>query len=91
MNKKHLNIRISGRVQGVFFRASAQSEAWKLGIKGFVKNEFDGSVYIEAEGAETQLNQFIQWCRLGPAHAMVKKIQMADGGLEDFEEFQVRY
>jgi acylphosphatase len=50
--KKHFNIRISGRVQGVFFRASTKAKAEELGISGFVQNEPDGSVYIEAEGEE---------------------------------------
>jgi len=91
MNKKHLNIRVSGKVQGVFFRASTQGEARRLGINGFVRNEFDGSVCIEAEGLESQLDKFIQWCRLGPPHATVKNLQVMDGDMEDFEEFRVRY
>ena len=91
MEKKHVNIRVSGRVQGVFFRASTQGEARRLGINGFVRNEFDGSVYIEAEGLEPQVDQFIQWCRLGPPHAAVKTIRVRDGDLESFEEFRVRY
>jgi acylphosphatase len=46
----HVSIRISGKVQGVFFRASTKGKAEQYGINGFVRNEKDGSVYIEAEG-----------------------------------------
>ncbi len=60
---KHLNIKIHGQVQGVFFRDSAKQAADKLGIKGFAKNEADGTVYIEAEGEEAGLGKFLEWCR----------------------------
>lgn len=59
---EHLNITIKGVVQGVFFRKSAQEEAYRLRIAGFVQNESDGSVYIEAEGMEEDLDEFIAWC-----------------------------
>ena len=54
---KHYNIRIFGIVQGVYFRASTKMEADRLGVNGFVQNEMDGSVYIEAEGSAEQLKQ----------------------------------
>jgi acylphosphatase len=50
---KHINIKITGKVQGVFFRASTKAVADQIGVKGFVKNEKDGSVYVEAEGLAT--------------------------------------
>ncbi len=50
--KRHLDIHISGKVQRVFFRKNAAAQARKLGLTGFVKNEDDGSVYIETEGEE---------------------------------------
>lgn len=60
MEIKHLNIKIYGQVQGVFFRASAKEEAEKLGVKIFPRNETDGSVFIEAEGEEEKLKKFVQ-------------------------------
>jgi acylphosphatase len=91
MNNKHLNIQVTGRVQGVFFRASTQSEAQALGIKGFVRNEFDGSVYMEAEGPEGHLEKFIHWCRQGPPYAAVKNLKVTPGDMQNFREFLIRY
>lgn len=91
MSGKHLNIKVTGRVQGVFFRASTQSEAQALGIKGFVRNEFDGSVYIEAEGIEEQLDKFVHWCRHGPSYAAVKDLKVMEGDMQHYTEFLVRY
>jgi acylphosphatase len=64
-------IRVSGKVQGVFFRASTKTEADRLGIAGFVRNEPDGSVFIDAEGPDVALAEFTNWCRKGPSHARV--------------------
>ena len=49
---EHWNFRISGKVQGVFFRDSTQTEADRLGLKGIIRNESDGTVYAEVEGKE---------------------------------------
>lgn len=84
---KHLNIKIYGSVQGVFFRVTAQQEADKLGITGFARNEADGSVYIEAEGNETSLNKFLEWCRKGPKLAQVGKVDVSEAPLKNFSEF----
>ena len=67
MEKKLLyKIQITGDVQGVGFRWCAANEARSRGINGFVRNETDGSVYIEAEGYRDQLNYFVSWCESGP-------------------------
>ena len=58
---KHINIKIIGRVQGVGFRRAARDEARYLGIKGYIRNEPDGSVYLEAEGDELAISQFVIW------------------------------
>ena len=52
---KHLKIKVSGKVQGVWFRAATQVEAKRLGISGFVRNEADGGVYLEAEAEAAPL------------------------------------
>jgi len=59
---KHLNLKVLGRVQGVGFRYSALRAARSYGIKGFVRNEPDGSVYMEVEGEEMNLGLFLDWC-----------------------------
>lgn len=86
---KHLKIRVFGRVQGVFFRSSARDEAVRLGIKGYTKNEPDGTVYMEIEGVEKNLEKFIDWCKKGPGHAQVEKIQVSQNNLKNFDKFDI--
>lgn len=89
--KKHLNIQIGGKVQGVWFRGSAKAVAEQLGITGFVRNEPDGSVYAEAEGDPVKLDQFLQWCRQGPERARVEKVESHEiAFLQGFDTFEVR-
>lgn len=87
---KHLSIKVHGRVQGVFFRDAAKAEADKLGIRGFARNESDGSVYIEAEGGEEALARFAAWCKRGPRHADVSKIETGEGPVVGFGDFLVK-
>lgn len=86
--KIHLNIKISGQVQGVFFRVSAKKEADILNLKGFAKNEDDGSVYIEIEGEENSITKFISWCKKGPALAKVENINTQVGKIQNFKDFK---
>lgn len=71
---KHLTVKIYGQVQAVGFRYSAGHVARQLGITGFARNEPDGSVYIEAEGEEVALKDFLSWCGKGPQLARVEKV-----------------
>ena len=89
MKKKHFNIRVYGSVQGVFFRASARTHAQALDITGLARNESDGSVYMEAEGEEKNLKQFIEWCRRGPERAIVTNVEAEEGALKNFSSFEV--
>lgn len=84
---KHLNIKVSGFVQGIFYRATAKEEAEKHNITGFARNEPDGSVYIEAEGEEDKLNKFLQWCHKGPPLAKVEKVETTETSLKNFQSF----
>lgn len=86
---KHVSIKISGNVQGVFFRASTKDVAEKLGINGFVRNEINGSVYIEAEGEEKILKQFVDWCQHGPPHAIVENVSVVEGGVQHYTKFEI--
>lgn len=88
--KKHLKITVRGRVQKVWYRAKAGEEATRLGLKGFVQNQPDGSVYAEAEGEETDLNQFIAWCHKGPLLARVDLVSIEEGQLHGFESFDIK-
>jgi acylphosphatase len=86
---KYITIKITGKVQGVFFRASAKEHADALGIKGTVRNERDGSVFIEAEGDEALLDQFIEWCRRGPRLAKVTSCEVTEGSPKNFRDFVI--
>jgi len=87
---EHLKIKIFGRVQGVFFRYEALKKAKELNIKGFVKNENDGSLYLEAEGEKENLKKFLKWCRRGPILARVEKIQFEfNKEIKNFSEFKI--
>lgn len=88
---KHVKITVSGKVQGVFFRKSTQEEAYRLRIAGFVQNESNGNVYIEAEGEEEDLNEFIAWCKKGPKKAVVEDVKIKEGRFQDFEDFEIIY
>ncbi|MDX1608020.1 MAG: acylphosphatase [Candidatus Spechtbacterales bacterium] len=89
--KKHLNIRVHGKVQGVFFRATTQDTAQKLGVTGFVRNEPDGTVYIEAEAGKKTLDNFLKNIKEGPRMADVIDIKISEGEVKDFEDFEIRY
>lgn len=82
---------IEGRVQGVFFRASAQAEASRLGLTGWVRNRPDGAVEIVAEGERKKLADLIAWCRHGPRGAEVENVRIRQ---EDFKgdllQFSIR-
>ena len=69
-------ITAAGRVQGVYFRASACQQAQSLGITGWVRNCSDGSVELLAEGARDKLEQLIAWCHRGPTGARVADVRV---------------
>jgi acylphosphatase len=87
---KHYNILVTGKVQGVFYRATAQKMALMLGVAGFVRNERNGDVYIEAEGEEEILAKFIQWCHHGPEKAEVTYVSVTDAAIQHFTGFEVK-
>ncbi len=71
---KQVQCVVLGRVQGVFFRASAQREARRLGLTGWVRNRPDGSVELLAEGEDESLRDFIGWVQRGPGSARVDRV-----------------
>ena len=75
MAQKRIHLVVRGRVQGVFFRASAQREARQLGLTGWVKNRKDGAVELLAEGEEDQVKDFLAWAQHGPSTARVDKVE----------------
>jgi acylphosphatase len=80
---------IKGRVQGVFFRATAKDVADEIGLKGWVKNTEEGNVEIMTSGTDEQLQKFVDWCKVGPRKAMVTDVVSTQMPDENFDEFKV--
>ena len=77
MNTSALHIIVTGKVQGVFYRASAKKAALALALTGWVRNTPEGHVEIMACGPEEQLHAFTEWCAAGPPAAKVKEVHTA--------------
>lgn len=88
--KRHYLIKVEGLVQGVFYRKYTQLKANELSLSGFVINQEDGSVYIEAEGDEKQLKELVLWCHQGPDRAKVTNVEVTETELAGFMGFEVR-
>lgn len=88
--RKSIQIIVHGRVQNVGFRYYTRKTAHDLAIEGFVRNRSDGSVYIEAEGEEIAISQFLAWCHEGPAWARVDTVDVQEQPLQNFQGFSVR-
>jgi len=88
---KSYNIKITGHVQGVGFRHAATKAAHKMNVKGFVKNEPDGSVLVHAEGEPEKLTAFINWCHQGPSMANVQNIETEEAIVKGYKYFDVKY
>jgi len=80
---------IKGKVQGVFYRATAQDVAEELNVTGWIKNTPEGNVEIIASGSEEQLQKFIVWCRQGPPKAVVTNVSVNQVAEEKFDEFKI--
>jgi acylphosphatase len=76
MNITRAILKISGKVQGVFYRQSTKQKARQLGISGYVKNEKDGTVFVDAIGPLDKLDELIAWCQKGPPSASVKNVEV---------------
>jgi acylphosphatase len=87
--KKHLDITVKGKVQGVFYRASTKAVADQLGVRGTARNSDNGDVQIEAEAGESILKMFLDWCREGPEHAEVTSVESHEGELKNYRNFEV--
>lgn len=84
-----MSIKIDGKVQGVFFRASTKEKADELNLKGTVRNEANGSVYVEVEGIDKDLETFIAWCKHGPRLARVERCDVTENKPKGFTNFTI--
>lgn len=88
-DKNALNLKIHGRVQGVWYRESMRREAESLGITGWVKNAMDGSVEAHVEGAPEAVQALVAWCRRGPPAAHVSNVETLASDFTHPHSFQV--
>ena len=86
---RHLSI--TGRVQGVFFRAWAREQADELGVVGWIRNRPDGHVEAHVEGDQAAVDEMIERLRGGPPAAQVEYVQTWNVDVHDFEDFEVRH
>lgn len=89
---QRVKMRVTGLVQGVFYRASTQERARSLGLTGWVRNTADGAVEIEAQGPAAGVAELVAWCRRGPPAAQVRDVEVTDAGAvrEDERGFHIR-
>jgi acylphosphatase len=88
--QKQLQMVVHGMVQGVYFRASTQREARRIGITGWVKNRGDGAVEIVAEGEEDAVKDLLAWAQHGPSTARVEGVDTRWRSYTgDFSEFKI--
>ncbi len=89
---KRIHAKVTGRVQGVFYRASTQDEARRLGLTGWVMNMPDGSVELEAQGPDEKIEKLILWLHEGPPYSVVTNVEVKEIPLKNDEiDFQIRY
>jgi acylphosphatase len=89
---KRMRVIISGRVQGVFFRAYTQETALALKLTGWVRNLHDGSVEAVFEGEDTNIQTMLEWCKKGPPHAIVNKVNTDEEPYTgEFQDFRITY
>lgn len=90
--KSSVHVIMSGRVQGVWFRASTKQKAEQLGLTGWVRNTYDGDVEAVFEGDEHQIQEMLEWCHRGPQLAKVENVEVkAQESTNGFEDFSIKY
>lgn len=78
MMEKRICVIVSGQVQGVAFRASCQREAVARGVRGWVRNRWDGAVEALFEGPADAVDAMVRWCHYGPPAAEVEHVEVSD-------------
>lgn len=92
VNKKiRVHVFISGHVQGIGFRASAQRKAYQLSLAGWVKNLADGGVEAVFEGPEEVVEEMVQWCHKGPFLAQVMEVEIKREKPEGLSGFEIKF
>lgn len=90
-DRTRARVRVSGRVQGVFFRDSTREKAEELGLSGYVRNTPDGDVEALFEGPPENVREMVRWCEQGPPHASVENVDVDhEPAQDDLTGFEVR-
>ena len=88
---KRVHAVIYGKVQGIYFRAYAQAEGTKIGVKGWVRNRTDGTVEAVVEGEEAQVEQMVEWLKKGSPGAQILKVETKEERPVGEAQFNIRY
>lgn len=86
---KAVQVRVTGRVQGVSFRWYTQEQARRLGVAGWVRNEPDGTVLVHAEGEDEAVDALVAWCHEGPGMARVRDVAVRDAAASGTTSFDI--
>lgn len=84
-------LKVTGRVQGVFYRVSTQDVARGIGLVGYVKNDPDGGVTVVANGPQDKIEKLIDWCQEGPSGSSVSEVKVDWMEEEEFSQFDIRH
>ncbi|QER42505.1 acylphosphatase [Thermodesulfobacterium sp. TA1] len=87
---KRVHVYISGKVQGVYFRAYTEEEAVRLGVRGWVRNLPDGRVEAVFEGEDEAVDQMVAWCHKGSPYAKVAHVEVIEEPYKgEFKDFRI--
>ena len=84
-----VHLLIKGKVQGVFYRATAKEIANELGVTGWIKNTREGNVEVTVSGNERQIEKFTKWCKQGPDKATVDEVIVTQKEEATFKGFMI--
>ncbi|MCX2819868.1 MAG: acylphosphatase [Methanobacteriota archaeon] len=92
MERARAHVHVSGKVQGVYYRATTRDEARERGVTGWVKNLDDGRVEAVFEGDEEAVQEMVEWCHGGSSAARVDDVEVERGeATGEFDGFEIRY
>lgn len=86
---KSVKLKVHGKVQGVFYRKTAQQKAKELNLVGWVKNNPDNTVEMFIQGPESEVIKMVEWSRQGPKNAVVSKIDIEDSISQNYSNFKI--
>lgn len=90
MTTRRVFVIVSGRVQGVWFRASMRKRAEELALGGWVRNRADGDVEAVIEGAPHAVQELVEWCHMGPPGARIDAVRCSDEPPQGLTDFRIR-